>query len=82
MDNDLNPGEDEATNLTPEQDARTTALYHARGVIGAHREIGTYPAALSPDTVREVVWLAEYILTGEHYPSKPASAVVNTNRFN
>jgi hypothetical protein len=82
MDNDLNPGEDETTGLTSEQDSRVTALFHARGIVGAPHEIGAYPPALSPDTVREVVWLAEYILTGEHYPSKPASAVVNTDRFN
>lgn len=82
MESDLNPGEDEATNLSPEQERRTDALYRARGVIGAPHEINAYPPALTPDTVREVVWLAEYILTGKHYPSTPASAVVSTNHFN
>ena len=82
MESDLNPSEDEIVNLTADQERRTDALYRARGVIGAPHEINAHPPALSPDAVREVVWLAEYILTGKHYPSTPASAVVSANHFN
>ena len=73
----MNPEQNETTDLAPEQEARTSALYHARGIVGAPKEIGAYPAALSPDAVREVVWLAEYILTGKHYPSQPAISSAN-----